>query len=399
MTYPFAHRMDTIEKSFLDEILKFDNSGDMISFAGGLPNPETFPVDGIARAAERVFSREPQTALQYNLTEGWPPLRDFIADRYRTRFGMDVSAGDIIITTGSQQGQDLTAKLFIDPGDRVVVESPAYLGATESMKFYQPEFVPVPMTREGIDPHKFAYATRHLTTVFLYAVPNFQNPTGLTYSTATREAVARIVSDRNMMLLEDDPFGELRFRGEHLMPIRALIPEQTVLLGSFSKIVTPGLRIGWLCAPRPVAEKLAIAKQAADLHTSTLTQMILHQFLMDNDLDAHIAAVSTRYGANCDAMTAALGRELPPSVTSTRPEGGMFRWVTMPQHDSASALYPRALEAGVAFIPGRAFFVYGGGGNTFRLNFSNTDPQKIEEGIKRLGKVVREMVDGGDVKQ
>ena len=389
MKHPYARRMDGIEKSFLDEILKFNNTGDMISFAGGLPNPETFPAEAVARASEAVLAESPRVALQYNLTEGYPPLRDFIAARYRIRFGLDISPEEIIVTTGSQQGQDLVAKLFLDPGDRVVVEAPAYLGAMQALKFYEPQFVPVPLDGEGIDTGALDSAVREHHPKLMYAVPNFQNPTGLTYSRPVREAAVRIAADAGMVLLEDDPFGELRFRGEHLEPIRSFSSENCILLGSFSKIVTPGLRIGWVCAPESVAERLAIAKQATDLHTSTLAQMVLHRYLMDNDLDAHIATVARRYGAQRDAMVAAMEREFPPGVTFTRPDGGMFLWVTLPEGVSSMNLYRRALDAGVAFIPGEAFYVDGGGKNTFRLNFSNTDLEKIEAGIKRLGGVVR----------
>jgi 2-aminoadipate transaminase len=390
--YPFSRRMSGIGKSFLDEILKFDNAGDMISFAGGLPNAETFPVSALSDAAAAVLRESPRTALQYNLTEGWPPLREYIAERYWHRFGLVVPPERIVITNGSQQGMDLVAKLFLDPGDRIAVESPSYLGAMQAFRFYQPAFVPVPLGEAGIDADRLREAVLAQSPKLLYAVPNFQNPTGRTCSRDTREAVARVLADSRTVLLEDDPFGEIRFRGEHLPPIGAFAPERTVMLGTFSKIVTPGLRVGWVAAPAPVAERLAMVKQAADLHAGTLDQMLLCRFLADNDLDAHIASVATRYGAQCDRMIAAMEREFPPEVAFTRPDGGLFLWVSLPEGFRAMDLYRRALAAGVACIPGEAFFADGSGGNTFRLNFSNTDADHIERGIARLGRVIRQMM-------
>lgn len=384
MALPFAKRMQSVPRSFIREILKVTQDPEVISFAGGLPNPALFPNDSMAEAARAVIAENGAETLQYSTTEGHPPLREWIAKRYRDKKGMDVSADDVLITTGSQQGLDLMGKVFIDQGSRVLMESPGYLGAIQSFSLFQPEFTTVPLDSNGPDLEILQSQLERGIRLF-YAVTNFQNPSGLTYSKVKREAVARLLSGTDTMFAEDDPYGELRFSGEHQMPVYALRPQNSMLLGSFSKVAAPGFRIGWIVAQKDVRDQLITAKQAADLHTSTVTQRIVHRWLMDNDLDAHIQGICDRYGTQCTAMLEAADRHFPAEATVTRAEGGMFLWVELPEHCSSMELFEQAIERKVAFVPGNPFFVDGTGSNTLRLNYTNANLDTIEDGIKRLG--------------
>lgn len=385
-----AQRMEGVPRSYIREILKVTAQPDIISFAGGLPHPASFPVDAVASAAASVLEEAGPEALQYTTTEGFPPLRQWIADRYK-RQGITVSADDILITTGSQQALDLVAKACIDRGGRVVMERPGYLGAIQCFAVFGPDFVTVPLTPRGVDTDGLRRAAEG-AQVF-YAVPSFQNPSGITYDDATRREVAEIMADTGCLLVEDNPYGELRFMGQHLPPVRAYMQAPSVLLGSFSKVVSPGLRLGWVCAPQDVLNPMITAKQASDLHTPGFTQRILHRYLMDNDVDTHIASIRARYGAQRDVMVQAIRRHFPEEVSCTEPEGGMFLWCTLPAGLSAEALFHKAIERKVAFVPGRPFYV-DDTDDTFRLNFSNSSPELIDEGIARLGQCLREFLGG-----
>lgn len=378
----FAERMSGAKRSFIREILKVTADPQVISFAGGLPNPASFPVPELALAAKAVIEENGARALQYSTTEGYLPLRQWIAARYKKRKGMDVDPGDILITTGSQQALDLVSKVIVNAGDPVVIEKPGYLGAIQAMTIFRPDWRSVPLEDDGpdLDALDRALAGAKL----FYAVTSFQNPSGLSYSAAKRRAVAELLKKHGSFFLEDDPYGELRFSGTDLPPVYALRPEDSMLLGTFSKIAAPGFRLGWVVAKGEIMERLVIAKQAADLHTGSLDQMVVHRFLEDNDFEAHVARIRKLYGAQCEAMKAAIRHHFPASVKVTDPEGGMFLWATLPEGANSIELLKMAVERKVAFVPGEAFHVDGTGGNTFRLNYSNADEDIINEGIRRL---------------
>jgi 2-aminoadipate transaminase len=390
MPEAFARRMGSLHRSFIREILKLTADPEVISFAGGLPNPRVFPTEAIARAAAKVLAGDGTAALQYGATEGHLPLREYIAERYFRRFQLAVSPDEILITTGSQQALDLIGKVLLDPGDALAVESPGFLGALQAFSMYEPVLRAVPLLSEGVDVEALGVVIAAERPKLFYAVPNFQNPSGTTYSDATRRAVAELLRNSPTYVVEDDPYGDLRFLGEHLPPIRCYLPRNTILLGSFSKTVAPGLRIGWLCAGKQLMEKLVIAKQASDLHTSYLGQCVLAQYLRDNDLDAHIEAICSTYKRQRDLMVQMIEGHCPPDIHITQPEGGMFLWVTLAQRMSSLELFGRALRAKVAFVPGSPFHIDGGGDDTLRLNFSNCDEAQIGEGIRRLAKVMSE---------
>ncbi len=387
----FARRMSNVHKSFIREIMKVIGDPEIISFAGGLPNPEFFPVQAVAEATQRVFQESGREALQYSTTEGYKPLRQFIANRYQQKWGWSVDPEEIIITTGSQQGIDLTGKAFLNQGDGVLFERPGYLGAIQALTMFEPKLLSVPLQEDGLDTHQLRSILNHHSAKMLYGVPNFQNPSGLTYSNENRKAVAQLVAAHNMVFLEDDPYQELRFIGEDLPPLKHYLRERGILLGSFSKMISPGIRLGWVYACREIMEKIIIAKQGADLHSNYLAQRIVYRYLQDNDLDSHLAQMRLVYHRQCNAMIEAMEELFPPEVQFTRPEGGMFVWVTLPERMSAMELFEEAARSKVAFVPGSPFYVDGGGHNTMRLNFSNSDEATIVEGIRRLAEAIKKM--------
>ncbi len=390
----FANRMSTVHRSFIREILKAAVDPGIISFAGGLPNPRFFPVREIEEATRQVLRTDGEAALQYATTEGYPPLREKIAERYAAR-GTTVRPEDILILNGSQQGLDLVAKVLIEKGDDILVESPSYLAALQCFGFFEPRFHAVALDGDGVCVRELEEGLRTTAPKLFYAIPNFQNPSGISYSAGRRAEAARLLARSSTVLVEDDPYGEIRFLGEDLPSLRSLVEEQAgnadgaVLLGTFSKIATPGVRLGWLCAGREIMDALVVAKQAADLHSSELTQRVMHRYLCDCDVAAHIAAIRAAYRRQRDAMVDAIKALFPPEVSCTEPEGGMFLWVTLPQGVSSLRLFEKSLEQKVTFVPGRAFFCDGGGENTLRLNFSNCDVATIQEGMERLSKVYR----------
>jgi 2-aminoadipate transaminase len=389
MDYTFANRMLKVRKSFIREILKVTDRPEIISFAGGLPNPSLFPVKEIAAAAAKVLAQNGPDILQYRTTEGHLPLRELITKRYR-RKGLEIDPSEILLTTGSQQGLDLIGKVFLNQGDNVLLERPAYLGAIQAFEIFEPDFQVVPLLDDGIDVEALAAECRRARPKLMYAVPNFQNPSGITYSDPTRKRTASILAEMDCILVEDDPYGELRFIGENLPSMRSYLENNTVLLGSFSKIIAPGLRIGWVCAKPPIMEKLIVAKQATDLHSDSLAQWTAGQYLLDNDMETHIAGICQVYRRQRDLMVKLIGEHCPPEIEYTKPEGGMFLWITLPPGVSSMALFQRAIKENVAFVPGPPFYVDGGGDSTLRLNFSNSDEEKIEEGIRRLAEVMQQ---------
>jgi Transcriptional regulators containing a DNA-binding HTH domain and an aminotransferase domain (MocR family) and their eukaryotic orthologs len=387
--YAFAQRMQKTPKSFIREILKVTENPEIISFAGGLPNPELIDVDGIARAAKKVFEKDGRVALQYSTTEGYLPLRRFIAERYKKRLGMEISPDEILITNGSQQCLDLIGKILINPGDRVAIERPGYLGAIQVFSLYEPVFVPIDLKEDGPDPEAFRAAICRESPRLFYCIPNSQNPSGITYTPEQRQACAELLKERRTLVVEDDAYGELQFSGSAYPPFKKLLPDQTILTGSFSKIFSPGMRMGWVCAPKKIMEQLVIAKQASDLHSNYLSQRIASQYLEENDIDAHIRKIRDAYRRQRDCMIHALEKEMPAGITWTCPEGGMFVWVTLPAGHSAMDVFSAALKEKVAVLPGIPFYVDGGGTDTLRLNFSNASPERICEGVRRLGMVIR----------
>jgi len=385
----FADRMATTHKSFIREILKVTQDSKVISFAGGLPNPRLFPVTELAEAYRKVLHQDGKSVLQYSTTEGYLPLREYIAERYFVKRELQASPDEILITTGSQQGLDLIGKVFLNKGDRIVIERPGYLGAIQAFGIFEPEFVPVPLLDDGIDIGLLEKALKANQTKLFHTVINFQNPSGVTYSRQKREKLADIIEGHNMVLVEDDPYGELRFMGEDLPSMKRYLPNSTVVLGSFSKVVTPGLRLGWICAAPDVMEKIVVAKQSSDLHSNYLSQRAVYQYLIDNDFDEHILNIREVYKKQRDLMVSMIEEHFPEEIKCTKPEGGMFLWVTLPENLSSLDLFKLATKENVAFVPGKAFYVDGGGDNSLRLNFSNSDQEKIEEGIKRLAKVIK----------
>jgi 2-aminoadipate transaminase len=386
----FAKRLADVPRSFIREILGVALDPEVISFAGGLPNPALFPVGQLKDAASAVFDRFGGDALQYAGTQGYEPLRETISRRYKTR-GLDVPVESILITTGSQQGLDLLGKVLINPGDDLIIEEPGYLGAIQAFSLYQPRFNTVPVGENGMDIPALQNVLAMRDPKLMYAVPNFQNPSGISYPPANRQAVAEALVDTDTLLIEDDPYGELRFSGTPSPSFMTLLPEQTVLLGSFSKTVVPAMRLGWIVAPDALMAHLITAKQAADLHSDQLAQLILHQYLTDNDLDGHINAIIDCYGRQKAVMEAAITKHFPSDVHIAHSDGGMFLWATLPNGLSAMKLFNLAIKKKVAFVPGDPFYIGKTDVPTLRLNFSNTDESMIDEGIRRLGEAMEEL--------
>lgn len=391
MENAFSDRITDVPKSFIREILKVTIDPAIISFAGGLPNRFFFPVRALQKAANDVFEEAGNDILQYANSEGYLGLRQFISARYQKQEGLEIPVDDILITTGSQQGLDLLGKTFLNEGDDVIIEEPGYLGAIQAFALYRARFHPVPVSEGGMDCGALQRVLTERQPKLLYTVPNFQNPSGISYSDANRRAVADLMRDTSCLLIQDDPYGDLRFSGTRKVSFKQILPAQTVLLGSFSKTVAPALRLGWLVAPPPIMDKLIIAKQASDLHTDNLAQRILHRYLCDNDLDAHIATIIRQYGKQKEAMITAIKDYFPADVHYTNPEGGMFLWVTLPAGMSSMALFEAAIQQKVAFVPGTPFYVDRKDSSTLRLNFSCSDEPTIVEGIKRLGDSIKKL--------
>ncbi|HSH43897.1 MAG TPA: PLP-dependent aminotransferase family protein [Arenicellales bacterium] len=390
----FADRISDVPRSFIREILKVALEPSVISFAGGLPNRSLFPTEGLALAMQRVMETQAGDVLQYAGSEGYPPLREYIARRYRDKHGLDIPVGNILITNGSQQGLDLLGKVLLNDGDPVVIEEPGYLGAIQAFSLYRPAFLPVPVSGEGMDPEALASALGARRPKLIYTVPNFQNPSGISYSTENRRRVAAAVEGSDALLIEDDPYGDLRFAGSPRPSFRELLPDNSVLLGSFSKCIVPGFRLGWIVAPDDLLDKLITVKQATDLHTSHFTQSIVHRYLEDNDLDEHVALISETYGRQCRAMLDSIRRHFPSGVSCTEPEGGMFLWAELPGNMAALDLFELAVEDKVVFVPGDPFYVDDRRSNALRLNFSCVDEATIETGIARLGSAMHRLMDG-----
>ncbi|MGB9978562.1 PLP-dependent aminotransferase family protein [Methanobacterium sp.] len=386
----FAERMKNVHKSFIREILKVTEDKSIISFAGGLPNPKSFPVTEIGEAVSEVLSQNGDEILQYSTTEGYLPLREYIAERYFKK-GLKVSADEILITNGSQQGIDLVSKVFLNKGDKVLVENPTYLAAIQSFGLFEPQFVSVPLLEDGVDIDSLQGILDENKIKLFYSVTNFQNPTGITYSKEKRQKLAEILKNEDTVFVEDNPYGEIRFLGKDIPPVKTYL-EDSVLFGSFSKIVSPGMRLGWIVANEEIMEKIIIAKQASDLHSNYFTQRAVYQYLTRNNIDEHIEKIKEMYRNQRNLMVSMIEKYFPEHVEYTKPEGGMFLWVTLPEGLSSMDLFELAIKENVAFVPGQAFYVDGSGINSLRLNFSNSNEEQIEEGIKRLGNAINKLI-------
>ncbi|WNI15933.1 PLP-dependent aminotransferase family protein [Actinacidiphila sp. ITFR-21] len=383
-----AARARTVGASPVREILALTARPEVISFAGGLPAPELFDADGIRAAYDRVLAERPGTVLQYSTTEGDPELRAAVAGRLTAR-GFPTGADDLVVTGGSQQALALIATALLEPGDVVLVENPTYLAALQCFGFAGARVVPVPTDGDGVVPEALEELVLRERPKLLYLIPDFQNPTGRTLPLARRRAVAEVAGRYGLWIVEDDPYGELRFEGAAEPWIASLeaAADRTVLLGSFSKIMAPGMRLGWLRAPAGLARACVIAKQAADLHTSTVDQAAAARYLADRDLDAHLARVRTAYRARRDALLAGLPAAFPAGTTWNRPEGGMFVWVRLPEGHDATALLRTAITYDVAYVPGAPFFAAAPDQGALRMSFTTHTPAEIEEGLARLARV------------
>ncbi|MBZ0309357.1 MAG: PLP-dependent aminotransferase family protein [Anaerolineae bacterium] len=396
----FAARTAHMRRSTIREILKLTSLPDVISFAGGLPAPEYFPVQRVQEATDLILAERGQEVLQYSTTEGMVELRDFIAKRLSTP-NLQLTRDNVVIVTGSQQGLDLIGRIMLNEGDTVIVENPTYLGMLLSWKPLGVNFVPVVTDMEGMRVQDLEPLLQKYQPKLVYSVPTFQNPRGVTLTESRRAELVRLVNHYNVPLVEDCAYSELRYSGD---PVTALLEMDAIhlhtnhmegsviYLGTFSKILTPGLRIGWIAAPFPVIDKVVQAKQSADLHTSTLTQFIAHEVSKDGFLETHIQKLREVYTERRDVMVAAMETYFPEEVHFTRPDGGLFLMAEFPEYVDAAELLKLAVENKVAFIPGEDFFVGGIGRNTCRLNFSNQKPERIEEGIRRMGELLKDEV-------
>jgi len=394
----YAQRTQRMTSSVIRELLKLTEKPDVISFGGGMPAPELFPVPQFLDASREVLEESGAQALQYGPTEGYRPLRELIV-RHTARYGLNVSTDNVMITSGSQQALDLLGKIFINVGDHIAVEAPTYLGALQAWSAYGAEYVPVPTDGEGITVGGLEDALR-AGPKFIYVLPNFQNPTGVTLALERRRRIVALADRHGVPIIEDDPYGQLRFEGEHQPALVTLDGDgraagqpayrgNVIYLSTFSKLLAPGIRLGWVVAPPEVIAKLVQAKQGADLHTSTLNQMVAHRVARGGFLDEHVRRLRRVYRERRDVMTAAMQEHFPADVRWTHPAGGLFLWVTLPGRLDATELLHRAVEQKVAYVPGAPFFPCGGGSHTLRLNFSNAQPERIREGIERLGRVLR----------
>jgi len=396
----YALRTRRMQSSVVRELLKLTQKPDVISFAGGLPAPEVFPLEQFREAADRVLAQAGAESLQYSTTEGCPQLREMIA-RHTSRYGIIVKPENILITCGSQQALDLLGKVFVNSGDRIAVERPTYLGALQAWNAYQAQYLGIGMDDEGMRMDELESVLRS-GPKFLYALPNFQNPSGVTMPLERRVILVEMADHYGVPIIEDDPYGQLRYEGEHLPSLSVLdarardgkpFSGNVIYLSTFSKTLAPGLRLGWVVAPVEVIQRLVQAKQGTDLHTGTFVQMVAYELAHGGFLDRHVHHIRTVYGERRAAILAALQKHMPEGVHWTRPQGGLFIWAILPENLNSADLLPDAVEKRVAFVPGSAFYDDGSGHNTMRLNFSNASPEKIEEGISRLGDVIRQALE------
>ncbi len=406
-TSRYAQRTKGIKSSAIRELLKFAQQPEIISFAGGLPAPDVFPTARFQEACRKVLEQNASQALQYGASEGYEPLREMVA-RHIARYGIKAKAENVLITAGSQQALDLIGKLLINSGDRVLVEAPTYLGALQAFNVYGAEYVSVLSDDDGLRTDLLEEPLRS-GPKFMYVLPNFQNPGGTTLSEGRRHELVLLADRFGIPIVEDDPYGQLRYEDEHLTPLVVLDRQNlrrdagysignVIYLSTFSKTLAPGLRLGWIVAPTEVISKIVQLKQGADLHTSTFTQIVAYEVAKDGFLDEHVKLIRKVYRERRDVMLAALKEYFPPEVTWTHPKGGLFLWVTLPKGMDCQKLFQAALEEKVAFVPGDSFYARNGyaeeGSRHFRLNFSYGKPDQIREGIRRLSIAVKQQLHG-----
>lgn len=385
----YSDRILHTPSSFIREILKVTANPEVISFAGGLPNPISFPIEAIHQSIDRAITKYGSNLFQYATTEGYLPLREYLAARYKRRFNLDFEPDDILITNGSQQALDLIGKVLLNQGDGVIIEEPGYLGAIQAFSLYEPAFLPVTLEEDGLNLDELESALQNQNVKLVYLVPNFQNPTGRTYSQKNRSAVCELLARYDAAVIEDDPYGELRFRGETLPYIGAGRLNNSILLGTFSKTVSPGMRLGFIITRNQELMKyLVTAKQGSDLHTNVFAQYVIYDYLTNNSYEEHIKTIISLYKEQAEAMLAAMKEYFPAYVSYTQPDGGMFIWATLQREQSALQIFPQAMEKNVAFVPGDPFYILKKDVNSMRLNYTNATPEIIYEGIKRLGSIL-----------
>ncbi|WP_073344779.1 aminotransferase-like domain-containing protein [Bacteroides congonensis] len=394
MKLNFAKRMSYIKASEIREILKVTEQDDVISFAGGLPAPELFPVNEINEITRIVLEEAGTKALQYTTTEGYAPLREWIAERMNNRLGTSFDKDNILITHGSQQGLDLSGKVFLDEGDIVLCESPTYLAAISALKAYGCSFIEIPTDTDGMNMNVLEDVLNSTKNVkLIYVIPTFQNPTGRTWSLERRRKLAELSAKYNIAVVEDNPYGELRFEGEHLPSVKSFDEAGNVLCtGSFSKIFCPGFRIGWMAGDKEIIRKYVLVKQGTDLQCNTIAQMTIAEYLKRYDINKHIAKIIEVYRKRRDIAMKCMERYFPDTVNFTHPEGGLFTWIELPEGVPAREILEKCLEKKIAFVPGGSFFPNGNRENTLRINYSNMPEDRIEKGLQIMGEVITEYI-------
>ncbi|MBD3234410.1 MAG: aminotransferase class I/II-fold pyridoxal phosphate-dependent enzyme [candidate division Zixibacteria bacterium] len=390
-SWQLSERASEVKANIIREILKITRRPNIISFAGGLPAPELFPLEDIKEASRNAIDNFGASALQYTLSFGIPELREWLS-QWIKKYGTDATEEEILITGGSQQGLDLVGKVFLDKGAVVVTETPTYLGALQAFNLYQAKYVAVDMDSGGMVVEQVEDRIKEYNPRLIYVVANFQNPSGITLSYERRKKLVAIAEKYNIPIVDDNPYGQLRFEGENVPSLKSIGGDLVIELGTFSKIISPGLRIGWIAASKQVCNTFERMKQGSDLHTNTFAQYVIYEFVKDGALDRHIEKIKESYRERREVMIQAMEESFPEGVKFTRPQGGLFLWITLPEKLSATDLLDEAVQNGVAYVPGYPFFAQGGGHNTMRLNFSNAKPDMIIKGIQRLGEVFKKHI-------
>ena len=387
----FSSRMSQLKGSAIRELLALANKPEVLSFAGGMPAPELFPVDQMLAATEAVMKEKGRIALQYSSTEGFPRLREQIAERMAAKNGIHTTPDNILITSGSQQGLDYSARVFVNPGDTIIIESPSYLGALNAFKTCEPNFVAIPTDENGMimeELEKVLTTTENVKMI--YVIPDFQNPSGRTWPLERRKQFMEIINKYEVPVVEDNPYGELRYEGESMPALKSLDTKGLVIfLGTFSKILAPGYRLGWVCAEGEILQKYNFMAQAAALQASTEAQLVVSKFIDMFDLDEHVATIRACYKKRRDVMMATMEREFPAEAKFTHPNGGLFTWVELPEYINTNEMAKQCLARNVAYVPGDGFFPDAGHNNCIRLNYSCMPEEKIEKGMTILGEVIK----------
>ncbi len=393
MKYNFSNKISSLKASAIREILKFTADPSVISFAAGNPAPEAFPTKEVAQISAQLLEESPIDALQYSITEGYPKLRNWLKDRLRKQ-NMFKDSDELIIVSGAQQGIELSCKVLCNEGDTVICEAPSFIGSLNSFKSYRTNLVGIPLKDDGMDIDKLESALKaNPNTRFIYTIPNFQNPSGITTSLEKRKAIYALAKRYGVLILEDNPYGDLRYAGEDVPTIKSLDTDGIVIYcGSFSKVLAPGLRVGYVCAPAEIVQKIVVGKQVSDVHSNIWAQMICERFVTNYDFEAHLNKLRDIYKHKCNLMLSNLKFSLPTSISLTEPEGGLFIWATLPQGADMMAFCNKAVQEKVAVVPGNAFMVSESDLTTsFRLNFSTPSDEQILRGVEILGKVAREL--------